>query len=293
MKKTIALVLTLVLAFALSITAFAAPDGAVIWDDMSTQNGATAPADAAGRPVYWGNYANLRGSVADGILTLDYRPEAYDPADTDALWTSEEEYYSFAGDWAGNFGNAMDIWNTPGLQLQKYLNIVVKGAAGGEESALILNMHPDDKIWYTKFFTDLVLADGGSPKITTEWQTLTIDLEKSGFPGMTNAMHIFAYKPANISIDEIYFTEPTGTAIDTTDPSSQFPAGVDENGITLGEYLVEQFKAGNLNKPADPGPSTPTAPKTGDTSLFLIAGIALLVACAGVVTVLRLRKVKE
>ncbi|MDR1692545.1 MAG: LPXTG cell wall anchor domain-containing protein [Oscillospiraceae bacterium] len=294
MKKTIALVLTLVLAFALAVPAFAAvPDGAILWDDFSAQDGKSNPGtNPAGNTIWWVNWANLIAEVVDGVATIDYRPEAYDPADTEALWTSEAEYYTFAGDWAGNWGQAVDIWATAG-QYHKYLNINIKGAAGGEENALLLNMHPEDRNFYTVAFKDLVLADGSSPKITTDWQTLTIDLAASNLPQMTNAMHIFAYKNAVISLDEVYFTEPTGVAIDTTSVDTiiaPFPAA----SGTVAEYLSAAFAAGTLNAaPADSGtdaPAAPSAPKTGDSSLLIIAGAALLLSAAGVVTVLKLRK---
>ncbi len=293
MKKTIALVLTLVLAFALSVPVFAAPADALLWDDFSNHDGkGTNPGtNAAGNTLWWVNWNNMKASVSGGVATIEYRPEAYDPADKDALWTSEEEYYSYAGDWVGNWGQAVDIWSAAG-QYQKYLNIVIKGAAGGEESALLLNFTPEDRTAYTVAFKDLVLADGSKAKITTGWQTLKIDLAASGLPQLTNRMHIYAYKPVTISLDEIYFSDPTGTAIDTTSADTilaPMPAG---KGGSVAEYLTAAFKAGDFNKPAA-NDQKPSNPKTGDTRLILIAGIALLVACAGVVTVLRLRKVKE
>ncbi|MDR1669457.1 MAG: hypothetical protein LBR76_05820 [Oscillospiraceae bacterium] len=292
MKKTIALALALVLAFALSVPAFAAPEGAILWDDFSGHNFMGSPTiatTAAGYQVWWTNWANLKPTAADGVVTIQYAPKAYDPADTESLWTNEEEYYGFAGDWAGNYGMACDIWAAAG-QYQKYLNIVIKGEKGGEEAALLLNMHPEDRNNYTVFFKDLVLKDGGSPKITTDWQTLTIDLEASKLPQMTNAMHIFAYKAATISLDEIYFSDPTGTAIDTTSADTIVAPMPAPNG-TVPEFLTAAFKAGSLNEDTS---ATPTAPggnaKTGDESILLIAGIALLLSAAGVVTVLKLRK---
>lgn len=50
--------------------------------------------------------------------------------------------------------------------------------------------HHEDAKFYAARFSDLVLADGSHPVITTEWQDLVIDPEASGFPGMTNALPI-------------------------------------------------------------------------------------------------------
>ena len=78
-----------------------------------------------------------------------------------------------------------------------------------------MDWHPEDAKFYAARFCDLVLADGSHPEITTEWQDLVIDLEASGFPGMTNAFHIRAFAPCVIWLDEIGFSEPVAP-VDTT-----------------------------------------------------------------------------
>ena len=78
-----------------------------------------------------------------------------------------------------------------------------------------MDWHPEDSKFYAARFSDLVLADGSKATITTEFQDLVIDLEASGFPGMTNAFHIRAFAPATIYIDEISFSDPI-EAIDAT-----------------------------------------------------------------------------
>ena len=115
----------------------------------------------------------------------------------------------------GNWGEAIDMWSLEGIQYCKYLTIRIKGEVGGEESKLLMDWHPEDAKFYAARFSDLVLKDGSHPVITTEWQNLVIDLEKSGFPGMTNALHIRAFAECTISLDELYFSEPIGP-IDTT-----------------------------------------------------------------------------
>ena len=70
-----------------------------------------------------------------------------------------------------------------------------------------MDWHPEDAKFYACRFSDLVLADGSHPVITTEWQDLVIDLEASGFPGMTNAFHIRAFARCVIWLDEISFSE--------------------------------------------------------------------------------------
>ena len=94
-----------------------------------------------------------------------------------------------------------------GISFCKYLTIRIKGEAGGEENKLIMDWHPEDSKFYAARFSDLVLADGSHPVITTEWQDLVIDLEASGFPGMTNAFHIRAFAKCVIWLDEITFSE--------------------------------------------------------------------------------------
>ena len=130
------------------------------------------------------------------------RPKADDPEDFDC----EDDYYAHAADWMANWGEAIDMWGLDGVSYCKYLTIRIKGAEGGEENKLIMDWHPEDAKFYAARFSDLVLADGTHPVITTEWQDLVIDLEASGFPGMTNALHIRAFAKCVIYLDEITFS---------------------------------------------------------------------------------------
>ncbi len=183
----------------------AVPTIAFLWDNFDDRDPNAKPDLAPnGAPIWWDNWANLRGKNEDGAIKLDYRPKAFNTDDFD----NEEDYFARAGDWLGNWGEAIDMWSLEGISWCKYLVIRIKGEVGGEEAKLIMDWHPEDAKFYAARFSDLVLADGTNPVITTDWQTLVIDLEASGFPGMTNAFHIRAFAPCVIWVDEIGFAEP-------------------------------------------------------------------------------------
>ncbi|MBP5152113.1 MAG: hypothetical protein ILP13_04265 [Lachnospiraceae bacterium] len=187
-----------------------------LWDNFDDRDPNNKPElGPNGVNIWWDNWANLRAKNEDGAIRLDFRPKAFDPEDYD----SEDAYFAAAGDWMGNWGEAVNMWALDGISFCKYLTIKVKGEAGGEEKSLLMDWHPEDSKFYAARFSDLVLADGTNPVITTEWQTFVIDLEASGFPGMTNAFHIRAVAPCVISIDDIVFTEPVAP-VDITDTAS-------------------------------------------------------------------------
>ena len=176
-----------------------------LWDNFDDRDPNNKPEFGPnGVNIWWDNWANLRAKNEDGAIKLDMRPGEFDPEDYD----SEDEYFARAADWMANWGEAVNMWALDGISYCKYLNIRIKGEAGGEEVCLIMDWHPEDAKFYAARFSDLVLADGTHPVITTEWQDLVIDLEASGFPGMTNAFHIRAFAPCVIWIDEISFSEP-------------------------------------------------------------------------------------
>ena len=80
-------------------------------------------------------------------------------------------------------------------------------SVSGEEKKLIMYWHPEDGKFYSARLCDLVLADGSKLVLTNEWQDVVVDLEASGFPGMTNAFHFYAFAKCVIWIDEISFSE--------------------------------------------------------------------------------------
>ncbi len=202
-----------------------------VWDNFDGRDPNAKPDTAPnGVSMWWDNWANLRASAEDGAVKINYRPKEFNTDD----FIDEADYYAKAGDWMGNWGEAIDMWALDGIQYCKYLTIRVKGEVGGEEKKLIMDWHPEDAKFYACRFSDLVLKDGTNPVITTEWQDLVIDLEKSGFPGMTNAMHIRAFAECTIWLDEITFSEGVG-AIDTTSTDT----------------IVAGFNVAETGKPAD------------------------------------------
>ena len=185
----------------------------LLWDDFTDRDPNNKPELAPnGRSMWWDNWANLRASVTDGVAEINFRPSAFDPED----YVDEDDYYARAADWMGNWGEAIDMWGLSGIAVSKYLTIRMSGADGGEENKLILHFQPEDGPSYVKLFSDLVTKDGGNVEITTDMQDIVIDLEASGFPGMTNRMHIRSFAECTINLDTLYFSVPAG-AIDTTD----------------------------------------------------------------------------
>ncbi len=205
MKKFLAILLAAMMLLAVAAPALA--EGEVfLWDNFDDRDPNAKPELAPnGVNLWWDNWANLRAKNEDGAIKIDYRPAEFDPEDD--LYENEDDYFAHAGDWMGNWGEAVNMWALDGISWCKYLTIRIKGNEGGEEKKLIMDWHPEDSKFYAARFSDLVLADGSHPVITTEWQDLVIDLEASGFPGMTNAFHIRAFAKCVIWLDEISFSE--------------------------------------------------------------------------------------
>lgn len=281
MKKIIlSTLLVIMLVASMSVVAFAGniPADAFLFDDFSVTRGMNTndkPANnGAGLQTWWHNFnagevKNKECSLKDGILKIVY---GFDMEDGEVFtW--------------GNWGEAFDIHCTdstgtkgdPNAQDYKYFNITIKGAVGGEEKILIFNPAPEDEDSYSLYFDQLVLADGTHPKITTEWQTLKIDLAASKMPQVFNRFHIRAIKDgATIYLDELYWTVPDGTGKKPV-PNQNFTKLAGEI-----ETRVAAF---------DKGPATTTAsPKTGDSSIISLV-VIMLIAVAGIVT-LRIKKVK-
>ncbi len=231
MKKFFAVLLAAMMMLAVAAPVLA--EGEVfLWDNFDDRDRNAKPDLAPnGANLWWDNWANLRAKNEDGAIKIDYRPKAFDTDDYD----TEEDYFAHAGDWMGNWGEAVNMWALDGISFCKYLNIRIKGAEGGEEKKLIMDWHPEDAKFYAARFCDLVLADGSHPVITTDWQDLVIDLEASGFPGMTNAFHIRAFAKCVIWLDEISFSE----AVAPVDATSQ-------QTILAGMTVPETGKPGDL-----------------------------------------------
>jgi hypothetical protein len=237
MKKTLGLLLALLLV----ITAVGLAAGEQIqfpWDDFTGRDPQNKPDTAPnGVSIWWDNWANLRAASEDGIVQIDFRPKPFDEDDYD----DEDDYYARAADWMGNWGEAVNMWALEGISYCKYLTIRMSGDEGGEEDKLLLHMQPEDGPSYVKRFADLVTRDGGTVNITTDMQDIVIDLEASGFPGMTNRMHIRAFARCIISLDEIYFSEPVAPIDATSRETILAGISVEANGnpadLPIKEYV--------------------------------------------------------
>ena len=215
MKKFLSILLAAIMLFAMTASVLAEGE-TFLWDNFDDRDPNAKPDLAPnGANLWWDNWINLRAKNEDGAIKLDMRPKDFDPEDYD----NEEAYFARAADWMANWGEAVNMWALENISYCKYLNIRIKGAEGGEENKLIMDWHPEDSKYYAARFSDLVLADGSHPAITTEWQDLVIDLEASGFPGMTNAFHIRAFAKCVIWLDEISFSEAVAP-IDTSGPDT-------------------------------------------------------------------------
>ena len=209
-----------------------------LWDDFTDRDPQNKPDTAPnGAPIWWDNWANLRASVDGGVAQLQFRPRDFDPEDFDDM----DDYYARAMDWMGNWGEAIDMWSLDDISYCKYLTIRMAGADGGEENKLLLHFQPEDGPTFFARFSDLVTKDGDNVVITTEMQDIVIDLQASGFPGMTNRMHIRAFYECTIFIDEIYFSEPTGL-IDSSSQDSIL-GGFTVNAIDWATIAIRDFVA--------------------------------------------------
>ncbi len=237
MKKFLAIVLAAMMLLAVAAPALA--EGEVfLWDNFDgNDRGAASKPDLApnGAPIWWDNWDHLRAKNEDGILKIDYRPEEFDSEDYD----SEDEYYAAAANWMGNWGEAIDMWRLDGISYCKYLTIRIKGETGGEEKKMIMDWHPEDSKFYAARFSDLVLADGSHPAITTEWQDLVIDLEASGFPGMTNAFHLRAFAKCIIYLDEISFSEAVAPVTANPTEGMTLPETGKPGALPIKDFLAE------------------------------------------------------
>ncbi len=282
MKKVIFtafLAVLLVVSMTVLASAGTIPSDAFLFDDFSQPRGMNTndkPAhNGAGLQCWWHNFnagevKNKECELKDGILKIVY---GFDMED-DVVYT-----------W-GNWGEAFDIHCTdstgtrgdPNCQDYKYFHITIKGAKGGEEKVLIFNPAPEDDDNYSLFFDQLVLADGSHPKITTEWQTLKIDLAASGMPQVFNRFHIRSIKDGvTIYLDELYWTEPDGNGKKPV-PNQNFTK------LATPEVIKQRVAA------FEKGTSASANPKTGDSGIFALVAV-MMVTAAGIVA-LKVKKAK-
>ncbi|GHV16617.1 hypothetical protein FACS189425_01240 [Clostridia bacterium] len=152
----------------------------------------------------------------------------------------------------------------------------IKGTAGGEEQLLTFN--PDTL--GSKPFSELIGPDGKPvPAITTEYQTIVVDLVKSGWKGLADGkesyqnLHLNTTGAVDLYIDEIYFLAVDPQAAVSPSPSAEVSAAPSEAPS------------------AAPSPS-PSADKSGNSKLPIIIILAVVVigAVAGIVVLVTRKK---
>ncbi|MDR1663822.1 MAG: hypothetical protein LBR83_02740, partial [Clostridiales bacterium] len=135
-----------------------------------------------GNIIYWIQFnEDTKPVIEDGVLRLEATGSGWYGTATDPAYLDEYNCVAFR----------------------------IKGAEGGEEELLTFN--PDTL--GSKTFAELIGPDGNPvPGITTDWQTVVIDLVKSGWIGLADGkefyqnMHLNTNGPVTVFIDEIYFT---------------------------------------------------------------------------------------
>ena len=175
---------------------------------------------------------------------------------------------------AGWYGTATDL-----AFLDEYNCIAfrIRGELGGEEE--ILSFNPD--VQGGKRFSELTGPDGKPvPPITTEWQTIVIDLERSGWPGLADGketyqnIHLNTSGPLTVYIDEIYFVSDGASDVFSPAAPTASPAA--------------------LSPTAAPTPSPTPSPSGGggENRVILIVGLAVVLvgAAAGVVVLVTRKK---
>lgn len=264
----IALALAIIL---LNLRVWAAPnEGPLLLDDYNRSTlgvegngGAYNSPNSKGITIYWIQWANAEPAIEDNALKLKME----------------------ASGWFGEGGMIKD-------PAYKYIIMKVKGEKGGEEKELSIN--PDAK--GSVSFKDLKGPDGNSiPAITTEYQNVVIDIEKSGFKLAEGfeAMHFNNVGAVTIYIDEIYLSKDGNVA----DFSVSTESGVKDQPVFAEpekEKTVEEDKTkeNTVSVPASNKPNvevTEEASNSKEVLAGVIAG-ATLVAIGGVVYVMYIRK---
>jgi len=188
--------------------------GVFVWNNFIGRDPHNNPGiSTAGVNIWWDNWANMRASAEADSVRIEFRPGAFDPEDFDDY----DDYFARAMDWMGNWGEAVNMWALDGITLARYLVITVRGAEGGEENSLLLHFQPEGGPLFMARFADLTARGGGAVEIADEMEEIWIDLAASGFPGMTNRMHIRAFGGCVIYLQEIRFEGAAG-AFDADNP---------------------------------------------------------------------------
>ncbi|MDR2505965.1 MAG: PT domain-containing protein [Oscillospiraceae bacterium] len=163
--------------------------------------GAFGGANEDGNVIYWIQWNdNTAPIIEDGALHLTAKAGGWYGTASDMAFLDEYDCFAFR----------------------------VKGANGGEEKLLTFN--PDTL--GAKPFTELKGPDGQPiPAITAEWQTIVVDLMKSGWKGLADGkeyyqnIHINTSGDVDLYIDEMYFLavnpQPAPVSAPTAEPTAE------------------------------------------------------------------------
>ncbi len=191
-KLTASLLLALLLALAMSLTAMAADDELVYdnYDRATLGDFASSGSNAA----WTGGDAGKSASIDGNALKLEFGSSG----------------------WFGT-GGGIDASE------YKYIVIRVKGAAGGEGSAFDLNYAVGDQVkTIGKAFADLVGPSGGKvPEIAKNYQDIVVDMKANGIDPGIQAFHFNFHDGASgtIWIDSIAFAKAAPKAPAKTTPA--------------------------------------------------------------------------
>ncbi|GHV40451.1 hypothetical protein FACS189490_05630 [Clostridia bacterium] len=176
------------------------------------------------------------------------------------------------------------------------LAIRIKGAVGNEETAITLN--PDTSIG-GKPLSDFVGPDGNKvPAITTEYQTIVIDLAKSGYNRVNSFGEAFEYQyvhfnstaPADVYIDEIYWlaVDPKGGAAELEPAPAATPEATEQAAppslsSTLDPAVQPTFAP-------TPAPTAKTESGGGKIAVIVILAVVIVAAITAVIVLVTKRK---
>jgi hypothetical protein len=191
---------------------------------------------------------------------------------------------------SGWYGTATDLAFTDEYNCVAFR---IKGENGGEETALTFN--PDTL--GSKTFAELIGPDGNPvPPITAEWQTIVVDIAKSGWPWLADGkqsyqnIHLNTNGPLTVYIDEIYFTQVASE--NTAEPLPAEVSGVTEPAVSAepgGTPPAETDTAAPTAKPTPP----PLPEPPFDTGRLILAAVLALIIIGAVTGIIFLFNKKD
>ena len=194
--------------------------------------------------IYWNQSGAGTFSIVDGVLNAKM---------------NEGGYYRFATNNTDNF---------------KYVVLRIKGNSSAVNDKIYTRIGvaekkaiDDDAARGDKSFTQIIGPDGKAiPKVTSEWQTIVIDVAKSGFSlgGGSNAFQIGAWQAMDLDIDYIFMTNDN-PLVTTNTAASTATSTVNSTAVSN--------------------------PKTGDNNAIIVS-LAVIAVSAAVLVVLFRKKEK-